>query len=350
MLTKKIPGLLLAFLCIHITLFAQEKLNIKFGKVTPEDFDIKSALIDSSTNVVVVADVGKSEFMSNTSDLTFSLLFTEKKRIKIINKNGFDAASITIPLYVSDKNKSEKLEQLKASTYNLENGKVEEIKLDKNAVFTENHSKNWIYKKFAFPALKEGSIIEYSYQIKSDFFFNLQSWTFQGEYPVLWSQYEAAIPEFFKYVILSQGYQPFSVNKVENSRQSFSFVEHADAGTEFTNDQGGSSRTNSFNIEGTMDYHIWVMKDVPALKEEPFTTTLRNAITKIEFQLTQVAFPNQIPHNYMNTWEQTANDLMLDEQFGGQIDRANNWLGKDVDDIVKGSSNQKERRRKYLNM
>jgi hypothetical protein len=168
MLSKRNFCILLLFLFNQSHLLAQEKLNVKFGKVTVDDFDIKSPLIDSSTNAVVVADVGKSEFTANTNDLTFSLMFTGKKRIKIINKNGFEAATIIIPLYVID-NKSEKLEQLKASTFNIEDNKVVETRIDKASVFTENHSKNWVYKKFTFPALKEGSIIEYSYHIKSDF-------------------------------------------------------------------------------------------------------------------------------------------------------------------------------------
>jgi len=219
---------LLLFVFQQNSLSAQDKLNIKFGKVKPADFDVQSPLIDSNTNAVVVADVGKSSFVANTNDLTFSLVYTQKKRIKIINKNGFDAATITIPLYISSSNVSEKLEHLEAYTYNIENGKVVENKVEKSAVFTEKHNKNWIYKKFTFPMLKEGSIIEYSYEVKSDFFFNLQSWTFQGQYPVLWSQYEATIPEFFKYVILSQGYHPFFIKKTDRSQTSFSFRERVE--------------------------------------------------------------------------------------------------------------------------
>ena len=41
-----------------------------------------------------------------------------------------------------------------------------EKKVEKSAVFTDKHSKNWIYKKFTFPMLKEGSIIEYSYELR----------------------------------------------------------------------------------------------------------------------------------------------------------------------------------------
>ncbi len=277
------------------------------------------------------------------TEMTFSLIFTEKKRIKIINKNGFDAATITIPLYVSDNNKSEKLEQLNASTYNLENDKVVETKLGKSSVLTEKNSKNWIYKKFTFPDLKEGSIIEYSYSVKSDFFFNLQPWTFQGRYPILWSQYEAGIPEFYKYVILSQGYQPFLINKVQNSKRSYHFVEHADI-----QDRAAGGRQSSFTVDGVEDYHIWVMKDVPALKEEAFTTTLRNAVNKLEFQLNAVVFPNTAPRLYMSTWEQVASELMTDNNFGAPIQRPNNWLDNDVHDIVKNSSGQKEKARKIF--
>jgi hypothetical protein len=216
--TLKLSFFLLALVLLSSSLCAQDKLNIKFGKVKPEDFDVKSALIDSSTSAVVIADVGSSAFVANTNDRTFSLVFIRKTRIKIINKNGFDAATIVIPLFVSDNSKAEKLDDLDAITFNLENGKVIETKVDKSAVFAEKHSKNWIYKKFTFPALKEGSIIEYSYKVKSDFFFNLQPWTFQGSYPILWSQYDAGILEFFKYSILSQGYQAFLLIK-QNSRR-----------------------------------------------------------------------------------------------------------------------------------
>jgi hypothetical protein len=343
----KMLCLLSAFYCLQSSLSAQDKLNIKFGKVKLEDFDIKSEMIDSGTNAVVVANTGKSSFMANTNDLTFSLLFTEKKRIKIINKNGFDAATVTIPLYVGDNNKSEKLEDLDAYTYNIENGKVVETKVDKSSVFTEKSSKNLVLKKFTFPAIKEGSIIEYSYKVNSDFFFNLQPWTFQEEYPVLWSQYEAGIPEFFKYVTLSQGYHPFFINKSEKSQASFSFVEHVarDGGT-WT--EAPSSGINSFKVEGSIEYHTWVMKNVPALKEESFTTTLSNAVAKIEFQLNQVAFPNSVPRNYLDSWEKVATDLMARDDFGVPIDRPNNWLDDATKDIVKTTAAKKEKAQKIF--
>lgn len=345
----KLSAALVCGLFFHFSIVAQDKLPIKFGKVAIEDFDVKSALIDSSTNAVVVADLGSSEFIANSSELTFSLIFKEKKRIKIITKNGFTAATISIPLYVSG-NKSETLSDLDAFTYNIQNGNIVKTKIEKSAVFTEKHNKNWIYKKFTFPALKEGSIIEYSYEVKSDFFFNLQPWIFQSEYPVLWSQYEAGIPEFYKYVTLSQGYQPFFINTVKKSNTSFSFTEHVErqGGGNLGNAAPLSSGLNSFKVDGMVDYHTWVMKNVPGLKEEPFTTTIRNSIAKIEFQLSEVAFPNSPVHNYMDTWQNVSEELKKDDEFGLPINKSNSWLDDEVNGIVKTAASKKEKVKKIF--
>jgi hypothetical protein len=54
----------------------------------------------------------------------------------------------------------------------MENGKVVETKLEtKASVFKEKINKNLVIKKFTFPNIKEGSIIEYEYKLTSDFVF-----------------------------------------------------------------------------------------------------------------------------------------------------------------------------------
>ncbi len=346
MYPQKLLQLLLCVCCTIASAFAQDQPNFKFGKVEKQDFVVASPLIDSGTAAIVLADFGKSEFISNPSELTFSLIYRHKKRVKILKNSGFDAATVVIPLYSGSNGKEEKLQDLKAYTYNLENGKVVELKLDKDQVFTEKASKNWVHKKFSFPGVKEGSIIEYSYEVKSDYFFNLQAWQFQGGYPILWSKYEAAIPEFFKYVINFQGYQNFAVRKTDKSVTSFRFTERVER--ERTNMTVTGSGINSFTVDGNLEYHTWLMKDVPGLKEEPFTTTMQNSIAKIEFQLQQVAFPNSAPTNYTNTWEKLSSELLDDENFGYQVNKPNFWLDNDVDRIVGTSSNDKAKARKIF--
>lgn len=330
---KPLASLLSFFLCILFlsTSQAQDKLNIKFGKVSPDDFNLKSSVIDSSANAVVVADVGFSEFQGNTKGY-FSLRFKRQTRIKILNKNGLDAANVTIPLYFNG-NAEEKLEAVKGTTYNLENGKVVETKLESESIFKDKLSKNYTIKKFTMPAAKEGAIIEYTYTIVSDFLFNLQPWAFQGEYPRLWSEYEVRIPEYFQYVFLSQGSKSFLINKTDQSFGNWTVM------------LGGSSagRSENYSLSGAININRWVMKDVPALKEEPYTSTIQNHIAKIEFQEAAVQFPNGPRHEIMGSWPKVAEELMERENFGQDLSRANNWLDDEIESIIAGAKTDIEK-------
>ncbi len=157
-------------------LAAQEKSRAKFGNVTAEDFKQTVYSIDSNANAVVIADIGSTQIVGNNK-AGFSLQFKNYRRAHILNKNGYDIGTVEIELYSSGEDEEE-LENLKAVTYNLVNGKVVETKLDiKSGVFKDKLDKNRVRKKFTLPNLKEGSIIEYEYRIQSDFIFNIKQWT-----------------------------------------------------------------------------------------------------------------------------------------------------------------------------
>ena len=73
-----------------------------------------------------------------------------RERIKIYNKEGFEYATKQIDLHVSD-NEEEEVSGLKAYTYNLVNGKVEDEKLDKQSVYETEKSKFRNQVKFTMP-------------------------------------------------------------------------------------------------------------------------------------------------------------------------------------------------------
>ena len=307
---------LLSFFFIFIASvfsFAQDKSNIKFGKVKPEDFAPTSYSVDSSADAIILADIGYSEMKGN-NDGGFTLEFKNFRRARILRKPGYNVANVEIALYTSGDNEEE-LKNLKAVTYNLENGKVVETKLDvKSGVFKDKINKHWVVKKFTFPNIKEGSIIEFEYKVNSNFLFNLKPWEFQGQYPRLWSEYTVSLPEFYYYVTLSQGYQPFHLKDQKNRTENFTVTDSRSA---------GASGRSSFTA-GVTDFR-WVMKDVPSLKEESFTSTIANHISKIEFQLAELRYPFT-PRNILGTWTELTTDLLKDEDFGYQLARDNPWL------------------------
>ena len=65
--------------------------------------------------------------------------------------------------------------------------------------------------------------------------------------------------------------------------------------------------------------HRWVMTEVPALREEPFMTTLENYRSKIRFQLQAVNLPNRPRTPVMSSWPELAEDLLDHDNLGDQI-------------------------------
>ncbi len=334
-MSKKLFYYALFFLPLTLQINAQEKNKIKFGDVSQKDFATTVYPIDSSATAVVIADIGSSQLEGNNKNW-FSLVFKHFKRVHILNKNGYDVANISISLF-SNGDFEEQVDKLRAVTYNLENGKVVETKLDvKNNVFKDKISKNWVRKKFTFPNVKEGSIIEYEYTIASDFLTNLQPWDFQGTYPRLWSEYNLSLPVFLGYVFLTQGYQTYDIKTKDQHSEIYQIA-----------DSRGTGATERFSITTSVDDYRWVMKNVPALKEENYTSTLENHIAKIEFQLSEYRHPLTY-RNIMGTWPQLTEQLLNSEYFGQQVTRDNGWLKEVINPIVNATDNKADKAKKIF--
>src|SRR6185503_719158 len=149
---------------------------------------------------------------------------------------------------------------------------------------------------------------------------------FQGPYPELWSEYNVTMPEFYYYVTLFQGYQSFYIRDQKSRSGNFSVSDNSGV--------GASERYNF--MAGVTDYR-WVMKDVPPLREENFTSTLKNHVSKIEFQLAERRYPLS-PQTYMNSWTQTTADLLKDTDFGYSLERDNPWLNDVIGIATKGAT------------
>jgi hypothetical protein len=309
----------------------EDGMSIKFGNITAKDFDPSIHAFDSTADAVVLFDKGYSYFQGSNEGW-FQLVFEKQQRIKILNKNGMDAANFIISQYKSSKSE-ERIDKLKAITYNLENGQVVSTKLSDKEIYKDQISRNISHTKFGLPNVKEGSIIEVSYVVTSDFLFNLRSWEFQGRYPRVYSEYATRIPEFFVYVKNIKGYIDLESKSTSNPT-SFHMVE---------SDPGISRGRETYRLSANETETKWVARKVPGLKYEPFTTTLENHISQIGFQLAEYRFPNQVPEPVMSTWAKVSEELMKDEEFGASLIKNNGWLDEDVKRITASASNDLEK-------
>jgi len=270
-----------------------EKL-VKYGKIAPEEFETKITGADSAAPAVALFDIGKVIFELSGQKLGFVYVMERHIRYKIISKTAYDLANLEISLYNDGENESY-LADMDGATYNMENGKMVTTKITKSSKFTERQDKNFTIKKFALPNVKEGSIIEFKYKIKSDFLGMLQ-WYFQSGIPSLYSEYDVSIPQFLKYKVNQGGLIDIKPKRELGEQNMVSFY-------------GG----------GTMQIARTVFRteNVPALKTEKFVPTMGDYISKVEYELTSMAMPGQSFLNYSLTWPKIVMQLKGSDRFGG---------------------------------
>jgi hypothetical protein len=335
MKTLLTSGLILAL--TSVTLFAQ-KAPIKFGDIPMEDLKMVSYAKDTAASAVILTDFGQSSLIYSQSD-GFSLLFERITRIKILSKEGLDWATFQIPLY-KDGGADEKLSGLKGVTYNLENNKVVETKLKNDAVFREKVSEHLDVMKLTLPGVKVGSIVEVSYKVMSDFLFHFQDWEFQSTIPIRWSEYRANIPEYYHYDKYTQGYIQLAVAESEVVANSITL-----SSSERSGGRGFNTVTTQFNtdrVDFKEERHRWAAQDVPAFKAEPFITTPKDYITKINFELAYRKFPGQPIDPVMGSWVDLNKRFNESENFGKEL-TGNGFLKKTVEEITAGLSSPEQK-------
>lgn len=317
------------FIFFGLSIAGQVPGPAKFGKISAADLKTKSYNIDPNAAAVVITNIGSSQVVGSLRGW-FSIEFKHFKRIHILKKSAFDLANAEILLYM-DGTGEEKLKDLKAHTYNLENGKVIETKVDiKKSIYTSVFDKNHNVKKFVLPAVREGSVIEYEYTISSDFIFNLQPWRFQGNYPVLWSEYNVSIPEFLYYVFFQQGdFKRTQITRQENFRVT---------------DTRTAGKVTAEPFTAAVNDYSMIMKNVPAIKPESYVSSLENHIAKIEFQLAEYRSPLS-NKTIMGDWTDVAATLLNDENFGGQLKKDNGWLNDELKTVLAGARADEEKAR-----
>lgn len=295
--------LLMGILLLSPSLSAQAE-HAKWGEVPTEDLNMTSYPLDTTAAAVVLFDVGTLEFDFTKENTKY--IFERHKRIKILKRAGFNEADIALPIY-----KREKLYQLKAQII-LPSG--EKIPLDRKDFFDKELTEKISLKTFAFPNVQEGAIIEYKYTLESEYIVSLQDWFFQDDIPVRWSEYKLSIPEWFNYVILKNG-RNFDLNEETSNRKNVNVNINTD-------------RNNPANIVSviTLIHHQRLaMANVPAMKKEAYVTTYEDYYARVRFQLNRVQWPNSPAKPYMTSWEEAADELMKDVNFGLQFTKKANY-------------------------
>jgi hypothetical protein len=289
---------LAALVCFVTTsALAQERPDVKYGKVSADDFKT-TYTTDSSAEAVVIYENGDVEF--GVDDFSITIIKRYHVRMRILKKSGTDRGIIKIPLTKIGSGFSELLRSFDGCTYNLENGKVIASKLKNESVFHEHVSEDQYQDKMSFPNLKEGSIFEYRYVLETPYAVrsNPEPWYFQKDIPVVWSEYKVLAPVYLTYRNVIGGYLKFFINKKENSRTNLS---------------------SGLDLPATS--YQYVVKDIPSFHEEKFITSKKDYLSKVNFELISVAIPGRPISNFADTWDNVTKNALKNYNFGEYLDQ-----------------------------
>jgi Domain of Unknown Function with PDB structure (DUF3857)/Transglutaminase-like superfamily len=300
-------AILVTFLLTIGNLLAQKKQPIKteFGKMSQQEKDMLHYSKDPEAPAVILFKKGTVNFTMDDQGATygeFDYTYVVHERIKIFKKAAYDYANIVITYHPKDY-----IEHLKASSYYLENDKWIETPLNLDNVVEEHLTNDLYVKKFTIPGVREGSIIEYSYQQYNGEGGYLNSeWTFQYGIPTIWSEYEANIPEHYRYMTVAYGNVPLAVHTdTMVSRHRITTVSQA------------TWRERQ---------QRWVQKDIPAIKPEPMMTSINNYRSRLLFQYlwfykVRLKGAEQADMNALleDAWKQLGNELLDRVAFGDAL-------------------------------
>ncbi len=284
---------LIAFTSLVCFWFSSLCQDPEFGNVSLELFSKKNEKFPDA-EAIVLFDRGVTAFYE---DGGYNIRFTRTKRIKILKKSGYEWANVSIPYYTDGYGKTERVYNIQAYSYNLEDGKIIKTKLDPADVFKEKVTDLWSQLKFAFPKVKEGTIVEFQYIHETPFLTNLPDWEFQSRIPTLSSEYEVAIIPFYDYVFIAQGMSRFGKSK--NFQRKFTTL--------------GSSHSQIELKENVFQYGMY---NVPAFESEDFITSIDDYIMKIDFQLSQVNSLNGSTQQILTTYPKLIDDLLKYQSYG----------------------------------
>jgi len=309
---RKIQLVFILVISCHLVLQAQTvRPFVVFGDVNPEDFTPAAYSLDSSAAAVYLFDGGIARFNENSNE-KYDVIFQRHTRIRLLKRSSFDLATLEIPILTFG-TYEQKIENLQAVTYNIENGKVTAAPIDKSSIFIEKN-KNFKVTKLTLPNIKEGSIIEYAYSVRSPGNY-LPEWNFQSRYPKLWSEYDVTIPFFYNYNVYKQGTLNFSMDSIRQFHVDYDFYKNIP----------GQSNTIK---------RVWGIKDVPALTPETYTTTIDNYVSKIEFRLSAYTRSDGRLSLVNEDWETACDDLLRDEDFAYELTLPLNWLNNEVNKAI----------------
>lgn len=371
----KVLKLFVIMSALWLPAIAQDNVNKKFGKPTKEEMQMTVYQQDPNAEAVILCRLTNVEYTIQPNGYVVD--YHEKFRVKVLKPEGARFANVTIPYSKIEENKSginatrislkassidigtnkfktnfgagtnspisyfddaggsmtenamgvytdESVEDLKATAFNMENGKVVKSKLKNSDVVKEQiDEQNW-QVKFTVPNVKEGTVIEYEYTLHSQLFWRLHDWFAQCEIPVAYACLDMEIPNYLIFNIEEHGIQRLACTCTVGSMQYK--IESDPLAKPIT------VNTNRYTCVG---------RNLIAMPKDQYVWNVNDYCAGITAELKTFSLRGTMSMPYAKTWDQIDAMLLDDDDLGKQLN--NHSPLSDELSSVKDITNEQDR-------
>ncbi len=263
---------ILHFLILFIPLLCQAQ--VVFGEYSEEDLSLEIVPFEPEAKQVTLYEEANAYFKVNG-------IYTDYiYRVKVLDDNVEGFGDFRIQFY-KGLYLNEDITRLKAQVSYQDGDQRKVVQLSNKIHLKEvDMGEGYFEVRIAFPQVKKGSILEYSYTKMDKGYSILDGWAFQKEIPALVSKYTFKAPDFFQYQMITQGKALQEVAQISEKRNTYS----------------------------------WTLKNIPSLPQEPFVGSLYDYQIRVDGYLFTSQYVKEenleTSDIFYASWKQMATKLM----------------------------------------
>lgn len=325
---------------LWLTANAQDNINMKFGKPTKEELQMTVYEADPDADAVVLCRLTSVEYTVQMKG--YLVDYHEKFRIKILKPQGARCAKVTIPYHIIPQEKSgihatkfslragniqigtvandfyeeatgsftedamgvytnESVEDLKATAFNLVNGKTVKSHFRGTVTKEQTADDTW-QATFTIPDVREGTVIEYEYCLHSQLFYQLHDWYAQCDIPVAYARLDMDIPVYLMFNIEEHGIQRLQCSCVTGSMR-----------------YKLESDPLAAPVQVNTNHYTCIGRQLKAMPKDPYVWNVNDYCAGITAELKSYSLRGTLAMEYAQTWEQIDQMLLDDDDLGRQL-------------------------------
>lgn len=276
--------------------------QVVFGQYSNEELALESVAFEPEAKKVTLYEEANVYFKVN------GIYADHLYRLKILDENIEDFGDIRI-LFYKGENVIEDISKLKAQVSYLDGGERKVFKLINKVHIKEvNLGDGYFEYRIAFPNVKKGSILEYSYTKMDRSISLLEGWAFQKGIPALVSKYTFKAPDFFQYQMITQGKILQEVAQISEKKNTYS----------------------------------WTVKNINSLPQEPFIGNVLDYQVRVDGYL----FTNEFVRTenletsdiFYGSWNHVATEYLKDPDVSSFMSEKNSEIKYPTEDFKDSTS------------